>query len=151
MGKVQQRAGGGKATVENLAAGNVKSGVTVTVKQGSKTVQQVTGTLGLRMVNVGSYRGSQNIPVTALLAQNGLGVDDVTVNNFFISAVSAPFTTASGYSDSTNHIADANGFNMQRSYANGTLSVSGAAQLIHQNSRDNTQYISYSVVLVYLG
>lgn len=45
MGKVQQRAGGGKVTVEGLAAEVVQKGSVVTVKQGSKTVQQLTGTL----------------------------------------------------------------------------------------------------------
>ena len=36
--------GGGKVTTENAYAGNIKNGVTVSVKQGSKVVEQVTGT-----------------------------------------------------------------------------------------------------------
>lgn len=44
MGQVMQRAGGGKVTTENLTADNVKSGVTVTVKQGSRVIQSIVGT-----------------------------------------------------------------------------------------------------------
>ena len=43
MSKVQQRAGGGKVTVEGLTADVVQAGNTVTVKQGSKVVQEVRG------------------------------------------------------------------------------------------------------------
>ena len=38
------KGGGGKVTVSGLSAAAVKTGVTVTVKQGAKTVQTVTGT-----------------------------------------------------------------------------------------------------------
>lgn len=44
MSKVQQAAGGGRVTVTGLTAGTVRSGVTVTVKQGSKIISSVTGT-----------------------------------------------------------------------------------------------------------
>lgn len=45
MGVVGTAAGGGKVTVTGLAPEVVKSGTTVTVKSGSRVVQQVTGTL----------------------------------------------------------------------------------------------------------
>ena len=45
MGVVMQRAGSGKVTVEGLTADIVQAGKTVTVKQGSKVVQTVTGTV----------------------------------------------------------------------------------------------------------
>lgn len=45
MGVVGTAAGGGKVTVTGLAPNVVKSGTTVTVKSGSRVVQQVTGTL----------------------------------------------------------------------------------------------------------
>lgn len=43
MGKVLQRAGGGKATVEGLTADVVQAGKTITIKQGSKIIREVTG------------------------------------------------------------------------------------------------------------
>lgn len=45
MGVVGTAAGGGKVTVTGLAPEAVKKGTTVTVKSGSRVVQQVTGTL----------------------------------------------------------------------------------------------------------
>lgn len=45
MGEILQRAGGGKVTVTGLTAAAVKNGVSVIVKQGSKVVQSITGTL----------------------------------------------------------------------------------------------------------
>ncbi len=60
MGKVQLRAGGGRVTVEGLAAGDLRSGTTVTVRQGSKVVQEVTGTLHLLQLQIGGA-GSYNI------------------------------------------------------------------------------------------
>lgn len=55
MSRVQQRAGGGKITVEGLAAGNIKKDVAVTVKQGSKTVQSVTGALQIKRADALYY------------------------------------------------------------------------------------------------
>lgn len=43
-GVLNFKGGGGKATVSGLSAGVVKTGTTVTVKQGAKTIQAVTGT-----------------------------------------------------------------------------------------------------------
>ena len=45
MGEVSQRAGGGKVTVEGLTAEVVRAGKPVTVRQGSKVVQSLVGTL----------------------------------------------------------------------------------------------------------
>lgn len=45
MGVVGTAAGGGKVTVTGLAPEVVKSGTTVTVKSGSRVVQQVTGNM----------------------------------------------------------------------------------------------------------
>lgn len=84
MGKVQQRAGGGKATVENLAAENLKSGVTVTVKQGSKTVQQVTGSLKVKRISVNSSNG--NVDMKTLLPN---AWKQLTIENFAYSSCSA--------------------------------------------------------------
>lgn len=43
MGQVQQRAGGGKVTVEGLTSEVLLTGNTVTIRQGSKAVQNVVG------------------------------------------------------------------------------------------------------------
>lgn len=43
-GVLNFKGGGGRVTVSGLSAGAVKKGTTVTVKQGAKTVQSVTGT-----------------------------------------------------------------------------------------------------------
>lgn len=60
MGRVQMRAGGGKVTTENLTADNVRNGVAVAVKQGSKTVQSLTGTLRMIRLSIGEA-GSYDI------------------------------------------------------------------------------------------
>ena len=44
MGKIGYEAGGGKVTAENLAAENIRAGVTVTLRQGNKIVREVPGT-----------------------------------------------------------------------------------------------------------
>ena len=45
MGHVGTSAGGGRVTTTGLLSENIKAGETVTVKQGSKIVQNITGTL----------------------------------------------------------------------------------------------------------
>lgn len=90
MGRVQQRAGGGKVTTENLVAGNIKSGVTVTVKQGSKTVQSVTGKLLLKKITVYEFpailRAELNVDIDmkAVLPDE---YESLTRDNFAFSAM----------------------------------------------------------------
>lgn len=85
MGNVQQQAGGGggKVTTENLTAENIKNGVTVTVKQGSKTVQSVTGTAGKKIL-VGSFAGAMSTTqnVITLSATSIPGWQDLTTERF---------------------------------------------------------------------
>lgn len=61
MGVVGTAPGGGKVTVEGLRAEVVKSGSTVTVRQGSRVVQQVAGTLPAGGSLVQSTNGFGNL------------------------------------------------------------------------------------------
>lgn len=76
MGQVMQRAGGGKVSTTNLAAANIDNGVTVTVKQGSKTVQQVTGSL--KTTTSGLAAGNVKSGVTVTVKQGSKTVQQVT-------------------------------------------------------------------------
>ncbi len=76
MGQVMQRAGGGKVSTTNLAAANIDNGVTVTVKQGSKTVQQVTGSL--KTTTSGLAAGNIRNGVTVTVKQGSKTVQQVT-------------------------------------------------------------------------
>lgn len=71
-------AGGGKVTVTGLTAGTVKKGTTVTVKQGAKTVANVTGTLApLALFAYGHANGDSwgawfNVTGTTFVSPNNI-------------------------------------------------------------------------------
>ncbi len=98
MGKILQCAGGGKVTVEGLAAGNLRSGATVTVKQGSKVVQQVTGSLAVRRVFVGSVTATGTTNVTYTLSATAVpGWQYLTADHFCAQIVNETFTAWERY------------------------------------------------------
>lgn len=92
MGKAQQAAGGGKVTVEGLAAAVVQAGKTVTVKQGSKVVQQTTGSL--MMSNVLACAAAQaltNSWVYYTVPENDyIGIDPSTKGPSYNGGYAAP-------------------------------------------------------------
>lgn len=71
-------AAGGKVTVTGLAAGTVKKGTTVTVKQGARTVVSVTGTLApLALFAYGHANGDSwgawfNVTGTTFVSPNNI-------------------------------------------------------------------------------
>ncbi len=91
MGKVLMRAGGGRVSTENLTANNIKSGVTVSVKQGSKPVQSVTGSLKVKRINIPSANG--NVDMKTILPD---AWQQLTIENFAYSVCSSYTRTELG-------------------------------------------------------
>lgn len=149
MGKVQQRAGGGLAQADKakLVPGNIRAGVTLF----AGTAHETTGTLGLQIIEVGSYNGNKTIDLNTLLAEHELGADDVTADSFFLKNISLKNADASGYQDNGNHSAVARGCTMRWTYAAGVLTITGAAQQVASRIKTVSQPINYTVVLVALS
>ena len=90
MGKIMQRAGGGKVTVEGLAAGKVKAGETVTIKQGSKVVQSVTGNYAFP---AGSGKIVLLITAKGVIVPGGGGFGEAKIRYYDSKYISASGTT----------------------------------------------------------
>ena len=120
MGQVLQRAGGGKVTVEGLTVDVVKSGASVTVKQGSKTVQTVTGTLNLKVVDLGSVSNATTIDIKEVIADWG----KLTSKNFVLALEKWSYNRWSGTSQPPY---GGRGYSPSVSYNNATgiVSISG--------------------------
>lgn len=88
MSRVQQCAGGGKLTVEGLIPAVVQQGKTVTIKQGSKVVQSVTGSLAIRKVFVGSITPPNFDNNTYTLSATSVpGWQHLTADNFCVEII----------------------------------------------------------------
>ena len=135
MGNVQQRAGGGKASTENLIAGNIKNGVTVTVKQGSKTVQSVTGTAGKKIL-VGSFAGDMSITekVITLSATSIPGWQDLTTENF-VAVVTGVGSTLGNTLNTWNYLTMPT---LSYNSENGTLTVSHINHYFYNGDSNRT-------------
>ena len=91
MGQVLMRAGGGKVSTENLTAENIKSGVTVTVKQGSKTVQSVAGELipvdGRELIAMCTYPHPTSATTLIGISNGLIYADGVNYTTYFTKAM----------------------------------------------------------------
>lgn len=122
MGKVQQRAGGGKVTTEGLAAENIRDGVTVTVRQGSKTVQSVTGGLKVKRIDIPSSNG--NVDMKTLLPD---AWQQLTIDNFAYSSCSASSKINNTASEMSGRTISAS-TTLKYDSTTGILTISGSTQ-----------------------
>lgn len=143
--------GGGAVTTQNLTVGNIKSGVTISVLQGNKTIQKVVGSYKptSKRVVVGSYSGNRSIDVSSVISNAGLTVSSVNANNFSFSKIWAGSNSVTSEGGINSHTARVSAFTMAMSYSNGSLYISGANAPFGTQCGNINRPLSYTIVFDY--